>query len=136
MNMNVNYNDIKAFTRPHYDGRFPMSIHDRAAQFAPFAALSGFDHIIAETARVVDSKIELSEDEVNKLNADLNRLYDILSEQPQIRLTYYIPDKRKAGGRYTDKVGVVRIFDFYKRCLVFTDGKCIAIDNLYKIEFI
>lgn len=136
MNMNVNYNDIKAFTRPHYDGRFPMSIHDRAAQFAPFAALSGFNHIIAETARAVDSKIELSEDEVNKLNADLNRLYDILSEQPQIRLTYYIPDKRKAGGRYTDKVGVVRIFDFYKRCLVFTDGKCIAIDNLYKIEFI
>ena len=136
MNMNVNYNDIKAFTRPHYDGRFPMSIHDRAAQFAPFAALSGFDHIIAETARVVDSKIELSEDEVNKLNADLNRLYDMLSEQPQIRLTYYIPDKRKAGGRYTDKVGIVRIFDFYKRCLVFTDGKCIAIDNLHKIEFI
>ena len=111
-----------------------MSIHDRAAQFAPFAALSGFDNVIAETARVVDNKIELTEDEVNDLNAALNKLYEEIYQYPEIKLTYYIPDKRKQGGRYVDKIGVVRIFDMFHRCLVFTDGTKIAIDDLYEVE--
>ncbi len=133
--MNYNYNDIKQLKRPYFDGRQPMSIHDRAAQFAPFAALTGFDNVIAETARAVESKIELTEDEVNKLNTDLNRLYNSLDEYPEIKLTYFIADKWKRGGIYTDKVGVVRIFDMFNRCLVFTDGERIPIDDLYEIEY-
>ena len=130
-----NYDDIKHLTRPQYDDLHPMSMHDRAAQFSPFAALVGYDDAVAETARLTDSKVELTEDEMSELNADLNRLLDSLDEQPQISVTYFVPDEKKSGGKYVEKQGVVRIFDSYSQELVFTDGVRIAVADMAKLDF-
>ena len=131
-----NYDDIKHLTRPQYDDLHPMSMHDRAAQFSPFAALVGYDAAVAETARLTDSKVELTEDEMSELNANLNRLLDSLDEQPQISVTYFIPDEKKSGGKYVKKVGVVRIFDSYSQELVFMDGVRIALTDIAELTII
>ena len=130
-----NYDDIKHLTRPQYDELHPMSMHDRAAQFSPFAALVGYDDAVAETARLTDSKVELTEDEMSELNANLNRLLDSLDEQPQISVTYFVPDEKKSGGRYVKKLGVVRIYDSYSQELVFTDGVRIAVEDMSRLDF-
>lgn len=130
------YDDIKHLSRPQYPDLPPMSRHDRAAQFSPFAALVGYDDEVAETARLVDSRIELTEDEIFALNDNLNRLLDELPEQPVIRVTYFVPDARKAGGSYVEKTGTVRIYDSYEQTLVFHDGERIAVPALYAVQFI
>jgi len=130
-----NYDDIKHLTRPQYDDLHPMSMHDRAAQFSPFAALVGYDDAVAETARLTDSKLDLTEDEMSELNANLNRLLDSLDEQPQISVTYFVPDKYKTGGRYIVKTGTVRRIDEYARVLIFTDKSEIPIDDTVQIDF-
>ena len=129
-----NYDDIKHLTRPQYDDLHPMSMHDRAAQFSPFAALVGYDDAVAETARLTDSKVELTEDEMSELNANLNRLLDSLDEQPQISVTYFVPDEKKSGGKYVEKQGVVRIYDSYSQELVFTDKFRINIQDIISIK--
>jgi hypothetical protein len=129
-----NYDDIKHLTRPQYDDLHPMSMHDRAAQFSPFAALVGYDDAVAETARLTDSKAELTEDEMSELNANLNRLLDSLDEQPQISVTYFVPDEKKSGGKYVEKQGVVRIYDSYSQELVFTDKFRINIQDIISIK--
>ena len=129
-----NYDDIKHLTRPQYDDLHPMSMHDRAAQFSPFAALVGYDDAVAETARLNDSKAELTEDEMSEQNAKLNRLLDSLDEQPQISVTYFVPDEKKSGGKYVEKLGVVRIFDNYSQELVFMDKTRINIQAISRIE--
>ena len=129
-----NYDDIKHLTRPQYDDLHPMSMHDRAALFSPFAALVGYDDAVAETARLTDSRLELTEDEMFELNANLNRLLDSLDEQPQISVTYFVPDEKKSGGRYVEKLGVVRIFDSYSQELVFMDKTQIHIQAISRIE--
>ena len=131
-----NYDDIKHLTRPQYDDLHPMSMHDRAAQFSPFAALVGYDDAVAKTARLNDSKAELTEDEMSELNANLNRLLDRLDEQPEISVTYFVPDEKKSGGKYVEKVGVVRIYDEYSQELVFTDGVRIAVADMANIDFL
>ena len=130
-----NYDDIKHLTRPQYDDLHPMSMYDRAAQFSPFAALVGYDDAVAETARLTDSKVELTEDEISMLNANLNRLLDRLDEQPEISVTYFVPDEKKSGGKYVEKVGVVRIYDSYANVLVFTDGVRIAVKDMARLDF-
>ena len=130
-----NYNDIKHLTRPQYDDLPPMSMSDRAAQFSPFAALVGYDDAVAETARLVGDRIELTEDEMSELNTNLNRLLDSLDEQPQISVTYFVPDEKKSGGKYVVKQGVVRKYDSYAKVLVFTDGARIAVTDMAQLEF-
>ena len=134
--MNGIYDDIKHLTRPQYDDLPPMSMHDRAAQFSPFAALVGYDDAVAETARLVGDRIELTEDEMNELNTTLNRLLDSLDEQPKISVTYFVPDERKSGGSYVEKVGTVRIFDSYSQELVFKDKSRINIRDIIIIELL
>ena len=128
--MTDNYDDIKHLTRPQYDDLHPMSMHDRAAQFSPFAALVGYDDAVAETARLTDSKIELTEDQAAELNDKMNMLLDRIGEQPEIRVTFFVPDEKKSGGRYVDKQGVVRIFDEYSQELVFMDKVRINIRDI------
>ena len=130
-----NYNDIKHLTRPQYDDLHPMSMSDRAAQFSPFAALVGYDDAVAETARLVGSRDELTEDEISELNANLNRLLDSLDEQPEISVTYFVPDEKKSGGRYAEKVDILRIYDSYANELVFTDGVRIAVADMARLDF-
>ena len=132
--MSDQYDDIKHLTRPQYDDLHPMSMQDRAAQFSPFAALVGYDDAVAETARLTDSKVELTEDEISELNANLNQLLDSLDEQPQISVTYFVPDEKKSGGRYMEKIGVVRIYDSYAGELVFMDKSRINIQDIISIK--
>ncbi len=129
-----NYDDIKHLTRPQYDDLHPMSMSDRAAQFSPFAALVGYDDAVAETARLTDNRAVLTEDDIFELNANLNRLLDSLDEQPEISVTYFVPDEKKSGGRYAEKVGTVRIYDRYANELVFTDGVRIAVADMARLE--
>ncbi len=134
--MTNNYDDIKHLTRPQYDDLHPMSMSDRAAQFSPFAALVGYGDAVAETARLTDNRIELTEDEINELHANLNRLLDSLDEQHEVKVTYFVPDEKKSGGKYVDKVGVVRIYDSYANELVFMDGARVAVSDMYSLVLI
>ena len=133
--MHDSYDDIKHLTRPQYDALPPMPMSDRAAQFSPFAALVGYGDAVAETARLVDSKAELTEDSAAALNESLNRLLAVIDERPTVKLTYFIPDERKSGGRYITKTGEVRIYDSYKRELVFTDGTRAAVEDMAELTF-
>ena len=129
----------KIINLPHHQSatRKRMSNYDRAAQFAPFAALTGHDEAIKETARLTDDYMEMGEDRLGELSAKIQLLIDKLSEQPEITVVYFVPDERKSGGSYAEKTGVVRIIDEYERKLVFYDGDKILIDRImdFKGEF-
>ena len=120
--------------RPQYDEFPPMSAHDRAAQFSPFAALKGYDEAVNETARLTESRRELTEDDINELNETLNRLKERLPYCPDVTVTYFLPDERKSGGSYVTKMGEVRILDSYEGVLVFTDGVRIPINELFAVS--
>ena len=122
----------KIINLPHHQSatRKRMSNYDRAAQFAPFAALTGHDEAIKETARLTDDYMEMGEDRLGELSAKIQLLIDKLSEQPEITVVYFIPDERKSGGSYAEKTGVVRIIDEYERKLVFYDSDKILIDRV------
>ena len=91
----------------------PMSLYDRAAQFAPFAALTGYEDMISEEARLVDNRIELGAEELEKLNRKLNRLSEALDagERPVVTVTYFVPDPLKPGGLYETVTEAVRRVD-------------------------
>ena len=129
------YKDIMELSRPQYPDLHPMSTADRAAQFSPFAALVGYGDAVAETARTVDSRSELTEDEENALNAALCRLLEDIGSQPEVQVTYFVPDEKKSGGKYLRRNGRVRIFDSLSRELVFTDGTRIAVDDMSELGF-
>lgn len=131
-----NYDDIKGFSRPQYPDLPPMSIHDRAAQFAPFAALVGYEDAVEETERLTDSRREMEEDEIAELNRRLQELTERLKERPKIRVTYFIRDKKKDGGRYASKVGNARVIDQLSNSIVFTDGCSVPVKDMYSIVFI
>ena len=116
-----------------------MSLYDRAAQFSPFAALTGFDGVIAETSRLTDQKIELSEYERALLDQKLSRIDDELRKgnHPEITVIYFVPDPLKAGGAYNEYTGHVRNIDAFERCIVFlagngrSAGRRIGIDDIW-----
>ena len=131
-----NYDDIINLSRPQYHDLPPMSIHDRAAQFSPFAALVGYDAAVEETARLTDSRREMEEDEINELNRQLSELNKRLSERPRIRVTYFIRDKKKEGGRYAAKIGNDRTIDQAENRIIFTDGESVPGKDMYSVVFI
>ena len=128
------YNDI--INLPHYQSkkRQPMSIHDRAAQFSPFAALTGHDEAIKETARLTDKKIELDETTKIQLNEKFNYIMEHIYDLPEITVTYFIPDSLKEGGMYVDFTGNVKKYDYLNRILHFTDATEIKVDDILEIE--
>ena len=130
------YDDIKHLSRPQYPDLPPMSIHDRAAQFSPFAALVGYEDAVEETARLTDSRREMLEDEINDLNRQLGKLRTRLPERPKIRVTYFVPDKKKDGGCYASKIGNARTIDQYNNRIVFTDGESVPVKDMYSVVFI
>ncbi len=132
--MKNNYEDIKHLTRPQYYDLPPMAMSDRAAQFSPFEALTGYGDAVDETARLTDSRAELSEDKADELNAKLNLLIDNLYERPEVSVTYFVTDEKKSGGRYINKTGTVRAFDSYVNELVFTDRARIAVADIISLE--
>ena len=131
-----NYDDIINLSRPQYHDLPPMSIHDRAAQFSPFAALVGYDAAVEETARLTDSRREMEEDEINELNRQLSELNKRLSERPRIRVTYFIRDRKKEGGRYASKVENARTIDQAENRIIFTDGESVPVKDMYSVVFI
>ncbi|MBR2550918.1 MAG: hypothetical protein IKE92_13060 [Clostridiales bacterium] len=130
------YEDIKKMRRPQYADLPPMSIHDRAAQFAPFAALVGYGDAVEETERLTEGRREMEEDEIGELNRRLAELSERLKERPKIRVTYFIPDKKKSGGRYASKIGNARTIDLYDNRIIFTDGEAVTVKDMYSIVFI
>ena len=116
-----------------------MSLQNRAAQFSPFAALTGHGAAIQETARLTDSFIELEEDRKAQLDEQLRHLRETLDQQPpgqqpEIEATYFQPDARKSGGAYVTVHGHVKKIDEYKRQILFTDGTVLPIEYLFSIS--
>ena len=136
------YADILALPHHQAENRPHMSMHDRAAQFSPFAALTGFDGVIAETGRITDRKIELSESQKLLLNQKLTLLDDVIQDgyHPLVTVVYFMPDALKAGGSYREFIGKVRQVEPVERKLVFlaakerSGSKEIGIDNILKIH--
>lgn len=132
--MSIEYSDI--INLPHHVSktRPQMSMLDRAAQFSPFAALTGYDAAIKETGRLTDEKIELDEETKAALDMKQSYLIEIIDEQPEISVTYFLPDTRKSGGAYVTTTGKLKRFDEYERLLILTNGKKIPMDDIADIE--
>ena len=118
--MEKNYDDIIHLPHHQSSARPHMSLHDRAAQFAPFAALPGYGDLVRETARLTDTKVELSEDEKEKLDRSLAAVAGSLKQgiRPEAALTCFVPDERKEGGRYEVYTGSVKRIDTVRRVLI------------------
>lgn len=134
--MSGRYDDI--ISLPHHVSgkRRPMSMTDRAAQFSPFAALTGYDASIEEMRRLTDSYIHLAMDGQEQLNDQLVLLSQEQDAQPGIRITYFVPDERKQGGAYRTYTGHVKKVDTYEKSIVFLDGTSILFSRIYGIEFL
>lgn len=133
--MTHEYDDIISLPHPSSRNHPRMSMYQRAAQFAPFAALTGHNAAINETARLTDSQLELSEHERQLLDSKLTRLLSHLHEHPTITVTYFIPDPHKQGGSYTTFTGILHKWDEYKRELLFTDGTSILTSYIIQVSF-
>jgi len=129
-----NYEDI--INLPHHVSakRARMSSENRAAQFSPFAALSGYDAAVKETARLTGRRIELGDSDVAILDMKLNLLSDRADEQPEVVVTYFVPDGKKTGGEYVSATGAVKKIDDYEHAIVFTDGRKIAFADMLELD--
>lgn len=128
------YDDI--LNLPHHvsSTRPRMSMHDRAAQFSPFSALTGYDDTVRETARLTDEKLEFTADRVNDLNQKITFLKEHAKKRPQITVEYFIPDEKKAGGKYITLSSKFRRIDDYNHNMVFASGEEIPLNDIFEIE--
>ena len=132
--MTENYDDI--INLPHHVSKThpQMTMYQRAAQFAPFAALVGHDAMIAETARLTDDEVEMEDEAVGELNRKMSYLNVRLQDHPVVAITYFIHDKSKAGGEYKSNVGTVRKIDEYESTLTMSDGSVIPFSSILDID--
>ena len=114
--------------RPH------MSMIDRGAQFSPFAALTGYEAVIAESARRTEDCVQLSEGSISELDSRLQGLRDRIRERPWAAYTCFQPDERKAGGSYVRISGCLKKYDYLEDCLILDQGEKISIDSIISIE--
>ncbi|MCQ2479593.1 MAG: YolD-like family protein [Clostridia bacterium] len=128
------YDDI--INLPHHisSERPQMSNYARAAQFAPFAALTGYDDEIKETARLTDCKAEIDEYVKQELNRKLLQIKEKIGENPQVELTYYVPDQWKSGGKYITKKFRIKKIDELQRIIICEGETEIPIDDIYEIN--
>ena len=127
------YSDIIDLARPR-SSRPPMPMRDRAAQFAPFAALTGHGAALAEVARMTDQRISLSDDEQDSLDRTVIFLREHIHEHPHIKVVYFVADALKEGGSYASVEGDVRTIDDIDGSLVFADGSKVPIADIYALE--
>ena len=129
------YDDI--INLPHHVSKVhpKMSMMNRAAQFAPFAALTGHAAAIEETARLTDEQHELADEDSEALNQKMAYLRETINEHPTITITYFEPDKKKAGGAYKTIEGQLQNIDDYNQCLVMRDGKVVFIRSVFDIQY-
>ncbi|WP_294452557.1 hypothetical protein [uncultured Gemmiger sp.] len=132
--MSGKYDDI--INLPHHVSptRPPMSMQDRAAQFSPFAALTGYDAAIHETARLTDRKIDLGEDARAALDLKMDWLRSQLADQPTITIVYFVPDERKEGGAYRTCQGKLRQIDEAEQVLCLADGTRIPFEDVFDLR--
>jgi hypothetical protein len=128
------YDDI--IDLPHHTSasRPRMSAHDRAAQFSPFAALTGYDSAVTETARLTDTRVELDEYSKADLNEKLCIIQDRIDQQPEVSITFFQPDKIKSGGAYITATGCVKKIDEYEHAVVMQDATKILINDILEID--
>lgn len=134
MNASNPYDEI--MRHPHHvsQTRPQMPLSDRAAQFAPFAALSGYDSAIREAGRLTDERIALDEEALTALNMRYQLLMTALAEKPEIAITYFKPDGRKAGGNYLTVTGTVKRVDAFERLITMQNGTRIPMDDVFSID--
>jgi len=127
------YDDI--INLPHHLSatRPQMPIANRAAQFSPFAALTGYDAAIAETARLTDERKELSDDMLETLSMKLGMLEDVIADRPEVSVTYFQKDEKKEGGAYITVTGALKKIDYYDGVIVLVNGKKINIRDILDI---
>ena len=130
------YDDI--INLPHHQSteRAHMSLHARAAQFAPFAALTGHEEAVEETARLTDDKIILDETAIEKINQKLYDISQCLSEKKNVSITYFRPDMLKKGGAYLTDVGIVKKIDENEKKVLMDSGMEIEMEHIVKIEYV
>lgn len=134
MRMNNRYDEI--INLPHHVSktRPQMPMSDRAAQFAPFAALTGYDSAIRETGRLTDEKIELDEEALTALDMRYQLLTDALEAYPEVTITFFQSDERKDGGAYQTVTGTVMKIDTFERLITMRDGTKIPMDDVLSME--
>ncbi len=132
--MKNSYKDIINLPHPDSKTRPRMTIYNRAAQFSPFAALTGYEEAVKETARYTNEKAELSEYQIATLNDKLNIALEKKSSTPLLSITYFKPDIRKQGGEYITLTGVIRKIDEINHSLLLEDGVEIPLNLIYDIK--
>lgn len=132
--MTGQYDDLLHLPHHTSSTRPRMPMVDRAAQFSPFAALTGYDAAVKETARLTDQRIELDENAKAELDSRLRFLLAMLPERPEVAITYFLPDEKKAGGAYTTVNGHIKRFDEYSHTIVLTDRTEISVEDIYQLE--
>lgn len=130
------YEDIINLS-PHISKKYPQaSRSDRAARFSPFAAITGYEDMVIEAARVTEEKIELEESARRDLDEKLNMVMEHLQEKKIVEITYFMQDTMKSGGAYVTTIGSVKRMDEYHRLLLMEDGKDVRIDDIFNIEIL
>ena len=132
--MDNKYQSIINLEHPTSTKHSRMSRVQRAAQFAPFAALTGHDAAIQETARLTDQKIELDEEQLALLNEKLQIVSESKHLEEPVKIIYFVKDTKKTGGKYLEKVGIIKRIDQIERRIIFKDKSSIAIDDILEIE--
>ena len=130
------YDDVIHLPHPISRRHGRMSNYDRAAQFSPFAALTGFDALVEETGRLTQQRMELDEDEKEKIEAQLQRILQQIHLQPAVSITWFARDERKEGGAYTTVTGRVRKIDSYSRRIYFADGSFVPLCEVVAVELL
>ncbi len=128
------YSDIIHLPHTESKNHPRMSMQNRAAQFAPFAALTGYEDVIQETGRLTDSFIELDEDDKERLNLKVADLMARIEEHPSVTITYFIPDSRKAGGSYSTLSGRLKSIDEIQQALILEDDTVILFNRIFNIR--
>ncbi len=128
------YEDIINLPHPTSSKHPQMSLYNRAAQFSPFAALTGHSASIQEVARLTEERIFLEEDELIRLNERIKKIIENIETHPEIQVIYFVPDERKSGGSYQKFYGKVKRIDEVQRQIVFKDNTVIAIDSIIEIK--
>ena len=128
------YDDIINLPKPTSTKHPRMPLSDRAAQFSPFAALTGHEAAIKETARRTDEKLMLSDEVIAELNEKLNLIAETIGTQQRVRITYFVPDNKKAGGAYITCSGCVKKFDEYEHTVIMEDKTVIPIEQISDID--
>ena len=132
--MSEAYDDIINLSRPQSKKHRPMPMEDRAAQFLPFAALTGYDAAVSETARLTEERVELDAQEAERIGEKLAALIKRQQEQPELSLLYFVPDTRKSGGAYVRLDGRLKKITDFPRCVYLTDGSRIPIEDIVAVE--